>query len=643
MPDSAKCIATDQKNTCWTGRILRVDLSSGKISVELTARYSQRFIGGDGMGMKILWDELKPGLHPFDPENRLLFMTGPLTGTLAPTSGRFEILTKAPGVDPFMPTRSGIGGYFGPELKLAGYDGLIVQGKAERPLVLVVFDNKVRLVDARDLWGRDAFETQKALTRTYGKGTRALCIGPAGENRVHFAAIVSDSGYAAAKTGMGAVMGSKNLKAIVVKGSQGLRVARPEEFITHVQEARRLLRNHPMRDWASQGPIEGQWEFAKRHRVKYASCFCCPVACRSFVRMPGFDGGEVMCLSQYYLNLGTENDEAAWTGKVLSDQMGLCQYTLFDLILWLVEEFKAGNITEKETGIAWSQLGTKKFIEDFLHRVAYREGFGDVIADGPVAVFRHLGEKTRDGYESHFPARSQAEHYSVRAYPLVLMQWAMGSRDPLSGAHDWTVLVYWSGMNWPRTQKGALSPEQLKAIGKQVYGSEASVDAFTYEDKARVATIIQNRSSLKNSLVLCDWSCFPILSSINNPPEFKGDPDMERKLYCAATGQDFDDKDWLRIGERIVNLERCLMVREGRRKEHDTVGEFHFRVPETAVPPWEKPQPVPPVANKEKFAAMREEFYRIRGWDPETGVPTRSKLEELQLADVAQGLAGEIK
>ncbi|MBP1739134.1 MAG: aldehyde ferredoxin oxidoreductase, partial [Deltaproteobacteria bacterium] len=130
MPDSAKCIATDQKNTCWTGRILRVDLSSGKISVELTARYSQRFIGGDGMGMKILWDELKPGLHPFDPENRLLFMTGPLTGTLAPTSGRFEILTKAPGVDPFMPTRSGIGGYFGPELKLAGYDGLIVQGKA---------------------------------------------------------------------------------------------------------------------------------------------------------------------------------------------------------------------------------------------------------------------------------------------------------------------------------------------------------------------------------------------------------------------------------------------------------------------------------------------------------------------------------
>jgi aldehyde:ferredoxin oxidoreductase len=196
-------------------------------------------------------------------------------------------------------------------------------------------------------------------------------------------------------------------------------------------------------------------------------------------------------------------------------------------------------------------------------------------------------------------------------------------------------------MNWPRTQKGALSPEQLKAIGKQVYGSEASVDAFTYEDKARVATIIQNRSSLKNSLVLCDWSCFPILSSINNPPDFKGAPDMERNLYCSATGQDLSEEEWLKIGERIFNLERCLMVREGRRKEHDRVGEFHFRVPETAVPPWEKPQPIPPVADKGKFEAMREEFYRIRGWDLLTGVPTRPKLEELGLEDVAEGLVND--
>lgn len=631
-----------EREFCYAGKILRLDMSSGKISWEPTSRYSERFMGGDGVAMKIMWDEISPGLHPFDPDNRLIFMTGPLTGTLAPTSGRFEVCTKAPGVDPFMPTRSGIGGYFGPELKFAGYDGLIVQGKAESPSLLEIFDENVRVVDAADFWGLDAFETQRAITRKYGKGVRVLCIGPAGENQVNFSAIISDSGYAAAKTGMGAVMGSKNLKAIVVKGSRGLKIARPEEFIAHVQEGRKLLRNHPMRDWASQGPIEGQWRFVQKHRIKYASCFCCPVACRSFVRMPGFDGGEVMCLSQYYLNLGTESDEAAWTGKVLSDKLGLCQYTLFDLILWLAEEFKAGKISEKETGIAWSKLGTRVFIEDFLHKVAHREGFGDVIADGPIAVFRHFGEKVRDGYEAHFPARNQAEHYSVRAYPLVLMQWAMGSRDPLSGAHDWTVLVYWSGMNWPRNQKGALTLEQLKAIGKDVYGSEASVDAFTYKDKARVATIIQNTSSLKNSLVLCDWSCFPILTSLNNPPDYKGDPDLERRLYSSATGNDVDVAEWLRIGERIVNLERSIMVREGRRKRDDTVAEFHFRVPEMDVPPWEKPQPVPPVANREKFEIMRDEFYRLRGWDPETGIPTDSKLRSLGLGDVAEEINREL-
>jgi aldehyde:ferredoxin oxidoreductase len=627
-----------EKNICWTDRILRVDLSTERISNEPTFKHSERFLGGFGIAMKIMWDEVHPWVNPFDPENRLVFMTGPLTGTMAPTSGRFEIVTKAPGIDPFMPTRSGIGGYWGPELKFAGYDGLIIQGRSEKPCLLEIFDGQVKIADAKELWGLDTFETQRMIEKKYGKGVRTLCIGPAGENRVHFSAILSDSGYAAAKTGMGAVMGAKNLKAVVVKGSHGLKVASPNEFIKNVKRANTLLHNHPVRDWASQGPIEGQWEFVKRHRIKYASCFCCPVACRSFVKMPGFDGGEVMCLSQYYLNLGAADDQAAWSGKVLSDKLGICQYTLYDLIGWMVEEHKAGNISEKETGIPWGKFGTIEFIEKLLHAVAHRQGFGDVIANGPIAVFQHFGEKVRDGYEAHFPARSQAEHYSVRAYPLVLMQWAMGNRDPLSGAHDWTVLVYWSGMNWPRNQKGALTPEQLKTIGKQVYGSTASVDPFSYEEKARVAIIVQNMSSLKNSLVLCDWSCFPILTSLNNPPDFKGDPDIERRLYCSATGEDLSLDEWLKIGERLFNLERCVMVREGRRKKDDTVGEYHFRIPETVVPPWEKAQETPPVANKQKFETMRDEFYRLRGWDPNTGVPTESKLNELELHDIADEL-----
>jgi aldehyde:ferredoxin oxidoreductase len=625
----------------WNGRILRVDLSTGKISTESSSIYTKRFIGGLGVGLKIMWDEVLPTVHPFDPENKLIFMTGPLTGTLAPSSGRIEVCTKAPGVDPFMPTRSGIGGYWGPELKFAGYDGLIIQGSAETPSILEIFDDRIKLTSAPDLWGLDTYETQRRISKKYGRDAKTVCIGPAGENRVHFAAIISDSGYAAAKTGMGAVMGSKNLKAIVVKGSNGLKVARPDEFIGICRHATKLLRNHPMRKWTSQGPVIIEMEFAERHRKKFASCFNCPVACRSFIEMPGMDGGEVMCLSQYYLCLGAMDDKAAWNGKVLADKLGLCSYTLFDILGWLNEEYKAGHIAEEETGIPWRKFGSSEFISIVLHRISRREGFGDVIANGPTGTLKYLGEKARHLYEAHFPARGQAEHYSVRAYPVALMQWAMGARDPISNAHDWMTLVYWAGMHWPRTQKGALTHEQLKAIGKEVYGSEKSVDAHSYDDKAKTTIIIQNMSCLKNSLVLCDWSTFPILTSVNTPPDFKGDPDVERKLFCAATGVDVDVTQWLKIGERIFNLERAIMVREGRRKKDDTVAEYHFKVPETEVPPWELPMDTPPVADRERFERMRDEFYELRGWEVDNGIPTESKLRELELVDVADQLIKE--
>lgn len=625
----------------WTGTILRVDLSNGKISKESSSIYTERFIGGLGAGMKIMWDEVLPSVHPFDPENRLAFMTGPLTGTLAPTSGRFEICTKAPGVDPFMPTRSGIGGYWGPELKFAGYDGLIIQGIAENPSILEIFDETIKISNAQDLWGLDTYETQKMISKKYGRDAKTICIGPAGENHVHFAAIISDSGYAAAKTGMGAVMGSKNLKAIVVKGSKGLKVERPDEFIGLCKNITKLLRNHPMREWTSQGPVEIEWEFGKNYRKKFASCFNCPIACRSFIEMPGMDGGEVMCLSQYYLCLGAVDDKAAWNGKVLADKLGLCSYTLFDILGWLNEEYKAGHLTEEETGISWSKFGTSEFITRLLNQVSRRENFGDVIAGGPGQILKYLGEKGRDLYEAHFPARGQAEHYSVRSYPVALMQWAMGGRDPISDAHDWMALVYWAGIHWPRKQKGALTPEQLKAIGKEVYGSDESVEPHSYDDKAKTTMIVQNMAYLKNSLVLCDWSTFPILTSVNTPPDFRGDPDAERKLFCAATGIDVDKTQWLKIGERIFNLERAIMVREGRRKKDDIVTEYHFTVPETEVPPWEVRRDPPPVADREKFEIMRDEFYRLRGWNVDTGIPEEWKLRELQLDDVADELKEE--
>lgn len=348
------------------------------------------------------------------------------------------------------------------------------------------------------------------------------------------------------------------------------------------------------------------------------------------------DSGEMMCLASYYLWLGAK-DKEAWEGKVLADKLGLCQYTLYDLIRWLLECQKAGILADKNTGIPWSKIGSSEFINVLLSKIAHREGFGDIIADGASKAAEKLGKEAVELYQAYFPARNTCQHYSVRAYPVVLMQWATDNRDPLSDAHDWICLVYWAGMYWPRDEKGALNPEQLKARATEAYGSEKAADAFSYEHKAQTAIIVQNMSRLKNSLVLCDWSIFPILSS-PNAPDYRGDPDAERKLYCAATGEEIDKSEWMKMGERIFNLERAIMAREGRRKKDDAVADYYFKVPEEEVAAWEIKHIPLPLANSKEFEKMRDEYYQLRGAVLETGVPSKKKLQELDLDDVAMEL-----
>jgi aldehyde:ferredoxin oxidoreductase len=625
----------------WTGNFLRVDLTTGRISKEPSVETVKKFIGGVGVGAKLMWDEVKPDVTPFDERNRLLFLTGPLTGTLAPTSGRMEVYSKAPGVDPPSCTRSGLGGRFGPELKFAGYDGLIVQGKAEKPVLLVIEDGKVEIKDANYLWGKDTYETQEEIWREYGERFQTVCIGPAGENLVHYAAIMHLTGHAAAKAGVGAVMGSKKLKAITVRGSGGVKIARQEEFTETCRQIRRLIINHPVKKWTCQGPIDVTVSFADKYRTKYNACWGCPVACRTWIEMPGMDPGEMMCLASYYLWLGAK-DKEAWEGKVLADRLGICQYTIFDAIRWLQDCFKAGIISEEETKIPWSKVGSSEFINTLLRKISYREGFGDIIADRTSRAAEQLGPKAVEIHEAYFPAYSSCQHYSVRAYPEVLMQWATDNRDPLSDAHDWICLVYWAGLYWPRSEKGALTFEKLKELAKEAWGSEKAGDPFSYEYKAQTAIIVQNMSRLKNSLVLCDWSIFPILSSPNTA-DHRGDPDAERKLYCAATGHNLSREEWLTIGERIFNLERAIMAREGRRKKNDTVKDYYFKVPETEVAPWESGVEIkptsPPVVDRKEFEKMRDEYYQLRGINVETGVPGKAKLEELGLSDVAKELS----
>ena len=226
----------------WIGKILRVDLSSGRIWEESVAEEIQRFLGGRGLGAWYAWKELPPGIDGFDEENRLMFLTGPLTGTLAPTSGRFEVCGIAPQAYPRPHyTRSNVGGHWGPTLKYAGYDGVIVQGRAERPSYLWVEDGRAEIRDAGDLWGLDTCETQQQLKAQTGFDTEVMCIGPSGEHLVRIAVIHSSLENAAGQGGFGAVMGSKNLKAVAVRGTGGIRVADPETFLHECTHTHRLI------------------------------------------------------------------------------------------------------------------------------------------------------------------------------------------------------------------------------------------------------------------------------------------------------------------------------------------------------------------------------------------------------------------
>lgn len=627
----------------WVGKILCIDLSSRKISEQPTMDYAKDFMGGMGVGLKILWDENPANVDPLDAENRITFFTGPLTGTLAPTSGRMEICTKAAGTEPPMCTRSGVGGTWGPELKFSGYDGVIIKGKAEKPVYIWIHDGEVEILDASKLWGLDTFTVQKEIQQLHGKEVRVLCIGQAGENLVRLSTISTETGYAAAKIGGGAVMGAKNLKAVAVKGSGGIKIARVDEFLEVARQGWELTHAHPVRDWSTEGPYHRIIEYTRKYRTKYVSCFGCPVNCRNWIEFPGLQPGEAMCAGGWwYQIIGSRDEKAIWEGRLLADQYGLCAHTVLDLIRWLMEVYKGGLITEEETGIPWSKFGSSEFIAIFLRKIAFREGFGDILADGPARAAQRLGPEISKNFALYFPAYGQGEHYEPRAYPMYLMQWAFDSRDPLTDAHDWSTTLNWETFSWPESQAGHHTLEEAKAIGKKYYGSEEAFNPYSYDYKAEALVFLQNRSRLKNSLVLCDW-IFPVFGSPNNPPHFEGDGNIERKLFCAATGIDMDEAEWYRTGERIYNLERALLVRDNHRsRQDDTIGEYWFKVPVTRLPRSEPPIDPPPTCDHEKFEKAKDTFYKLRGWDIATGRPTKRKLEELGLKDVANEL-GRLK
>jgi len=273
----------------WTGKILRVDLTEREWFVEPTANYAEQFIGGIGIGLKIFWDEISVDTGAFDPDNKLIFAPGPLTGTLAPGSGRFEIVSKSPRSYPKETvTRSGMGGFWGPELKYAGYDALIIQGKADRWVNLWIHNDKAEFREAKEYLGEDTYSTQIKLRKQLNPEAKILCIGPAGENLSRLAVILSETGFASGKSGFGGVMGSKKLKAIAVRGTKPLRIFDSKRLIEISKKVKHLSSINPMREWTSTMILnpKAQKEFLNKYRKRNTACFGCLTPCFAYLQVP---------------------------------------------------------------------------------------------------------------------------------------------------------------------------------------------------------------------------------------------------------------------------------------------------------------------------------------------------------------------
>lgn len=622
----------------WAGWILRVNLTEEKIEKQpLSEEMRTKFIGGRGINCKILFDEVKAKTDAFDQSNRIIFGTGPLTGTIAAGSGRFNVTSKSP--LGFLGDGN-CGGHWAPELKFAGYDHIVVFGKSEKPVYLNISDDDVELRDAKHLWGLDTWQTQKAIRdELKDEEVQTVCIGQAGENLVRIANVRTGLKHAAGRTGTGAVMGSKHLKAITVSGSKGVKIADPEKFMESAKIARARLD-----DWkyvfgalSPQGGTYGQLWFrhnnasmaATKHQqhgyfveaekldpkiffdkyvTKMHGCFACPWCCTPVFKItdgpykgmigegPEYEHFASFGSAPYVTDLQTVLKAAQ-----LSDQYGFDCDSGGRIIGFAMELYEKGIITEKDVGFPLKWGDTEAELK-LIEMIAKRQGFGDILAEGEVKAAQRIGR----GAEKYVLAvKNLEQHEPLRAIVGHALSQSTSTRGPdhLRGAYHAE-----RDMSPEDSAKYNFNPDPLS------YDNKASGVIF-YESAAEVADMVQTCKFQS------PWLSMHFL-----------DLDLWADLFTYATGTKISGVELLKAGERAYNVERAFIAREGARRKND-------------YPPWrefEEPYKVGPhkgaVLDRKKYDAMLDEYYTLHGWDVKTGIPTKKTLKELGLPDVAKEL-----
>jgi aldehyde:ferredoxin oxidoreductase len=624
----------------WMGKILEVDLTNSKISTIPTKPYADKYLGGRGIGLRLYWERVKPEVKAYDPENCLIFTIGPVVATSAQGATLTSVVGKSPVAEAEGFCYGNITGFFGPEIKHAGYDGLIITGKAKKPVYILIDDEKVEIKDATHLWGKEnGYGAGAYFLQAHGDKTKWLAIGAAGENLVRTALALATHDCTVS-AGFGAVMGSKNLKGIAVKGTHKVEVANLELLKSLNRYTFRIAKRVRL----THAPhIEGTSHAKDLEVIGKGGCYLCGLECVAGVYKYGKKYvGHRKCESvEYYLPwaYGQENEpiETLFYAPVKANDYGFDSWEMNSICDWLYDCYKTGALTEEEAGLPLSKMGTAEFLETLMQAIIHRKGIGKLLAEGLWRGANKAPEKARALVRRSVAPIGQNYIFSPRAYPIMALFYPFEPRVHHVNYHDIAfVHIAWvKEMSEPGST--GVNNALVRRIAREMWGDEAAADFSGYKGQAVAARTIQNRTYIKESLGLCDWA-YPISYSFNTPDHF-GDPEIEAKLFSAVTGVNAAVLE--EIGERIYNLQRMILLREGRKTpQADYPLDYNFDEPlEVMVGTGIMvPGPGDTAVNtkghrldRPKYLAMLKEFYRVRGWDEASGVIKPETVKKLGL------------
>ncbi len=598
-------------------KLLLIDLSTKTIREgDIDPDQARDFIGGSGLTARLLYDKLNKSIDPLGPDNPLLYMTGPLVGTSMPAAGRCTVSARSP-LTSFW-GESNTGGFIGPELRFAGYDGLYITGRSTEPCWISIQDQEVIIHDASDLWGQDTYQTQESI-RVFlnDPKTRISCIGSAGENLVKMAAIINDHGRAAGRTGMGAVMGSKNLKAIAFRGSQKIRLANPGAFKDALKQINSVLKEslsaQALRLAGTSGYIDmalmfgdmpvgyhqvGNWEpgeklsgvlMSEEHLIKNTACYRCPIICGRETRTVKYrvdkvDGPEYETIASFGSLAMVDDLEGVIYAGHLCNVFGLDTISTGSTIALACDLFEKGILTEESTGGLEIRFGDIKMSHHLIELIARREGFGNLLAEGSSALASHFGVPEKAAVVRNL----EIPMHDSRSFSGMAPAYALSPRGACHLQGD----MY-------RVDTGMGHAVELGLIPGERFENS--------EDKGRVAARSQAWSSLYNALTVCIFmnpGAVNILNALN-----------------AATGWDYSLDELLETGKRIFSLKRIINHNLGSTKSDDRLPDFMLKpLPDGGTMGF-----VPDLGPLLKGA------YREHGWDSETGMPPEETIKRLRL------------